>query len=41
VANGADGEALRREFKTMVREAHKRGIEVRARVETRGFTHHT
>ncbi|KIZ04667.1 glycogen operon protein GlgX [Monoraphidium neglectum] len=28
VANGADGEALRREFKTMVREAHKRGIEV-------------
>jgi len=29
VANGADGEALRREFKLLVREAHKRGIEVR------------
>ncbi|KAI8476733.1 MAG: isoamylase [Monoraphidium minutum] len=27
-ANGADGEALRREFKTLVREAHRRGIEV-------------
>lgn len=29
VANGADGDALKREFKTLVREAHKRGIEVR------------
>lgn len=28
VANGADGDALRREFKLLVREAHARGIEV-------------
>lgn len=29
VANGADGAALQQEFKLLVREAHKRGIEVR------------
>lgn len=28
VANGGGGEALRREFKLLVREAHRRGIEV-------------
>jgi pullulanase/glycogen debranching enzyme len=30
IGSGADGSALQQEFKLLVREAHKRGIEVRA-----------
>jgi pullulanase/glycogen debranching enzyme len=32
IASGADGAALQQEFKLLVREAHKRGIEVRVGV---------
>jgi hypothetical protein len=31
IGSGADGSALQQEFKLLVREAHKRGIEVRVR----------
>jgi isoamylase len=34
IASGADGAALQQEFKLLVREAHKRGIEVRRNLET-------
>lgn len=30
IGSGADGSALQQEFKLLVREAHKRGIEVSA-----------
>jgi len=33
IGSGADGSALQQEFKLLVREAHKRGIEVRDRAE--------
>ena len=37
VANGNGGTALQHEFKLLVREAHKRGIEVRGGLGGQGF----